>query len=407
MTKVSNIIIVNDNASISGGADVVAISTAIGLAKNGFHVTFFAASSPVKNELIDAGIDVVCLGISDILHDTNRLRAVTNGLYNIAAEKEFKKVLSVFTPEDTIVHIHTWTKALSSSVFYVANSLGFKIVLTLHDFFSVCPNGGFYNYGCQSICHSRPLSLKCLTTNCDSRSYYQKQWRVIRQIIQNKVIERVGDLLLIAVSQKVAEEVGKYIPNKHAIIQYLHNPIEILKSEPVDIEHNSKYLFMGRLAKEKGPELFCEAITLLGLQGVVVGDGYMKQDLERQYPNIEFTGWLSGIEKLKIIKDCKCFVFTSRLYETFGLVVAEMQALGIPSIVPQESAAAGQIENNKNGLLYKSGDMISLIEAIKYFERMDLKEIQKNVLSSFKAEDFSLEAHINNLIKVYDYFLNA
>ena len=58
----------------------------------------------------------------------------------------------------------------------------------------------------------------------------------------------------------------------------------------VDIPHNDAYLFVGRLAKEKGPDLFCEAITQLGLRGIVVGDGYMKEDLQKQYPNIMFTG---------------------------------------------------------------------------------------------------------------------
>jgi len=405
MKTVSNIIIVNDNASVRGGADAVAISTAVGLSESGYHVIFFAATLPVDKDLENAGVEVICLGIQDILHDSNRFRAIKNGIYNKSSEIEFEKLLSNYSPGNTIVHIHTWTKALSSSIFKTAESLGYKIVLTLHDFFSVCPNGGFYNYNRKTICHLRPLSLKCICANCDSRSYLQKQWRVIRQIFQNNEIEKVSNLCLIAVSRKVAEEVEKYLPNKHALLEYLHNPIEVLKSEPIPIEHNDKYLFMGRLAKEKGPDLFCEAITQMGLKGIVVGDGYMRQQLEDKYPNVEFVGWLSGNEKLKVIKECKCSVFTSRWYETFGLVVAEMQALGVPSIVPEESAAAEQIENHKNGLLYTSGDIVSLKDAIEKFEHMDIREIQKHVLSSFKADLFSLKTHVENLLSIYEKFM--
>ena len=33
-----------------------------------------------------------------------------------------------------------------SSVFDVAFKMNFKLVLTLHDYFTACPNGGYFNY---------------------------------------------------------------------------------------------------------------------------------------------------------------------------------------------------------------------------------------------------------------------
>lgn len=398
---VRNVILVNDNGCIRGGADAVAISTAIGMAQKGVNVVFFAATSPVADLLINGGVKVICLDIDDILHERNRLKAIKNGIYNRKAGYRFKQLLHDYSPENTLVHIHTWTKALSSSVFYEANSLGFKILLTLHDYFTVCPNGGFFNYNSDSICNFRPLSWQCITCNCDLRSFAQKQWRVLRQLIQNNNIRRVKHLYLLPVSKKVSDIVAFYLNSQFPMI-YLHNPIEILDKSDVPISKNKKYLFMGRLAKEKGPELFCEAITQLGLDGVVVGDGYLKKDLERKYPTIEFTGWLSGKEKIEILEQCKCFIFTSKWYETFGLVVAEMQSFGIPSIVPAESAAAEQIRNGYNGLLFQGGNIESLKKNILEFEKMDLETIHRNVLESFKPEIYSLGSYINNLLEIYN-----
>ena len=63
-----------------------------------------------------------------------------------------------------------WTKALSSSVFDVAFKMNFKVVLTLHDYFTACPNGGYFDYKENKICKRKPLSWKCIKCNCDSNS---------------------------------------------------------------------------------------------------------------------------------------------------------------------------------------------------------------------------------------------
>ncbi len=396
-----NIIIVNDNCSIKGGADAVAINSAVGLAKKGINVVFFAGADPISEKLIDAGVTVVCMNQKDILHDENRFRAIKKGIYNNDARKKFASLLSKYSAKDTIVHVHTWTKLLSSAVFDVAAMNGFKTVLTLHDFFTVCPNGGLYNYNTKKICLHNPMSLKCIFTNCDLRSYVHKLWRIIRQFVQNSKFNRIDNLYLLAVSQKVADLVGSYMQKRRTNIQILHNPIEILQTETLASSNRTKYLFMGRLAKEKGPDLFCETITQLGLNGVVVGDGYMRRELEAKYPNIEFAGWLSGNEKLNVIRECKCFVFTSKWYEAFGLVVAEMKALGIPAIVPSESAAAEQIEDGVDGLLYKIGDVDSLKEALQKFEEMSIKNMYDNTLRSFDESVYSIDSYINNLITIY------
>ena len=57
---------------------------------------------------------------------------------------------------------------------------GKKVILTLHDYFTLCPCGGFYDYKSKKVCNKSPMSLKCILCNCDKRNYPQKIWRVIR-----------------------------------------------------------------------------------------------------------------------------------------------------------------------------------------------------------------------------------
>ena len=38
----------------------------------------------------------------------------------------------------------------------------FRVVVTLHDYFSVCPNGGLFNYVTQKHCLKEPMSISCM-----------------------------------------------------------------------------------------------------------------------------------------------------------------------------------------------------------------------------------------------------
>ena len=145
LPKDITIVIVNDFDYVQGGASKVALDTAKILHENGYKVIFFSGSHQ-DNEYTNIGFKNISLNISECLKDKNKIRGSLRGIYNLKARKEFKRLLSNLDPNKTIIHIHGWTKTLSSSIFNVAFKMRFKVVLTLHDYFSACPNGGFFNY---------------------------------------------------------------------------------------------------------------------------------------------------------------------------------------------------------------------------------------------------------------------
>lgn len=402
-SNVNNVIVICDVATANGGAANVAIQSAVGLSERGMNVVLFCAVGPIDQDLQKSKVKVICLNQNDILSENNRLKAMVQGIWNTKAYVQLDYLLQQYDEKDTVIHSHVLIKALSPSVWSVLSKYQFKVFVTLHDFFLFCPNGGMYNYKKQYICSLYASSFKCYRTNCDSRNFVHKIWRDVRQIVQSRVFSSIENLSFITISSLNKEICYPYLQRYSNKWYNLQNPIEMVSHDYVDIPHNDAYLFVGRLAKEKGPDLFCEAITQLGLRGIVVGDGYMKEDLQKQYPNIMFTGWLTGEDKYKIVRKCKCFVFASKWYETFGLVVAEMKAMGVPSIVPEESAAAGQIKDSYNGLYFKIGNLDSLIRTISIFEKADLRTIQKNVIESYNYDEYSLDTHIRKLIDIYNY----
>lgn len=398
-----NVVVVNDYAAINGGAAKIAVDSAIGLAKQGLHVVYFAATGPVEPMLVNNGIEVICLDQFDILNDPKRLRAIMRGTWNMLAAKRMEDLLRRYSPDDTIIHVHGWTKALSSSPVRTAVKSGYKVVFTLHDYFTACPNGGFFDYPAKKICTRNALSVSCVMRNCDVRSYPQKIWRVARQYVQ-KYVSKIpsGISGFIAVSNFSLEILRDYLPLT-STISLIPNPIETSWAEPVDVASNQDFVYVGRLSKEKGADLFAEAMKQIGLKGVVVGDGPMAAILKGQYPDISYTGWLSPNDVRKILRKARALVFPSLLYETQGLSVMEAISLGIPVIVSDTAAAREAVNDGVTGLLFKGGDIADLEEKIRRL--CDNGELAAKIggaaYDSFWKAPYTIQQHINDVQRFY------
>lgn len=400
--SIKNVILINDFGTLNGGVAFVALSSAVGLAKAGVNVTLLTATPPADSSLADAGVNVVCTHQNDILSEPNRLKAAVYGIYNPVAEKTLSDILKPLSPQDTVVHVHGWMKSLSPSIFRATKKWGGKVFLTNHDFFSVCPNGGLFNYQTHKACRLKAGSLRCALCNCDSRSYAQKTWRFIRTKVQDRLLWP-NDLRNIVISKASSDLLAPYLSAHKLSASRVDNPVDIATPDCVaNISENSYFLFLGRLSKEKGADMFCDAVSQLGVDGVVVGEGPLFSSLKEKYPSINFTGWKNGAEKEALLNGAKTLVLPSIWNETFGLVVTEAMSRGIPCIVPANTAPAENIIDGKTGFLFKQGDLESLKNTILKVNATNLSAMQSEIKSSFSPQRWSISTHVTNLLNLYN-----
>lgn len=395
--KLKNIIICNDFGSINGGAAKVAISSAIGLAKLGYNVTYFCGVAPVDKELKRYVKNIVCLEQEDILNSSSRIKAITGGIWNRNARKEMDLLLKK-NNENVIVHIHGWTKCLTSSIFKSCHDNGVAPFVSIHDYFAACPNGGFYNYRKETICKYHGICAGCIFSNCDSRSYTHKVWRVLRQIIQDKYIRKSKLNIYIGTSHFSYNAIKPSLRSNE--VRWVRNPINIYKGPFVKCAENDTFLFIGRISEEKGADLFCDAISRTSSKGIVIGSGNELETYKRKYKKIEFVGWKTFDEMKSYIDRTRALVVSSRYYEGSPLVVPEMQCYGIPCIVPDKCAASDTIRDGVNGKIFLSGSLESLCDAIEIVKNIE----DTNPLfhpENWDNEYISMDRHLEELIEAY------
>jgi glycosyltransferase involved in cell wall biosynthesis len=128
-------------------------------------------------------------------------------------------------------------------------------------------------------------------------------------------------------------------------------------------------LYAGRVSKEKKLDLFASIIRKLkaeGLpvRGLVVGHGPYAGEMQESFPEAIFTGYLSGAELAAAYASADVFVFPSTT-DTFGNVILEAQASGLPCVVSDQGGPRELVEDGVDGFVTRGGDEAGLCTAVR------------------------------------------
>lgn len=394
-------VIVSDFGTVNGGAAKVAIESARGLAEAGVEIVFACAIGPVSERLAHPLIQVEHFPGEEIWQVGSKLAAARQGIWNAPAHDFLKKLLARQPRGETLVHLHQWTKAFSPAAIAAAGESGLPVAITMHDYFSFCPVGGYFDFRANAPCRQKPMSVGCIASHCDRASYVHKLVRVARQWRSDEALRKLRAPLFVHVSDFARRFAEPFLPRqaRHVVVE---NMMEAERREPVEVARNRHALFLGRFTQEKAGDLLARAARDTGMPVRFVGEGPLAGEIARIDPEAEIRGWVPAEQVFDEIAQARCLVLPSLWYEPGPLVIAEARSLGVPVVLARTTGPASWVVDGEDGLLVEGGDVAGLAAALARLK--DDAVAQAMGAAAYRrywADPLTTRRHVERMIAAY------
>jgi glycosyltransferase involved in cell wall biosynthesis len=344
------------------------------------HNRYRSAAPSGENRVVDRegealaalGHEVVAFGpCSDEIEGWSRAQKAAlpaRVVWSGAARRDLAAVLAAKRPD--VVHLHNTFPLLSPSVLDACRQARVPVVATLHNYKLACASGDFFRDG--AVCHdcAGRLPVPALRHGC-----YRGSIAATAPVALNIAAHRgawrskVSAYICISAAQRDLLS-GLRLPPRRVFVR--HNMIP--RRPSVDRPRDPVVVYAGRLDEAKGLRLLKAGwdryLARAGdapLRLVIVGTGPLDQEIAEWAagrPSVELTGQVSGDRCAGIMAGARAVVVPSAWEETFGLVVVEAMALGVPPIAAGHGSLPELITHGTDGVLFAPGDPAALAEAL-------------------------------------------
>lgn len=382
MPALDRVVVLHDFMEMRGGAAVLARLSATQYSETGIDVVYISGD-PDDGSLSADRLETVSLD-QDPLLSLNRFTAFSRGVHNQKAELAVAEWIRKNDTPTTAYHLHNWSQILSPSIFKALDPVSDRTVVSCHDLFNVCPNGGLLHFPTSTPCSLKPMSASCWLSQCDRRSGAQKYWRMIRQMNLHRVAKfsssKMTFVCLHAGMEELMRSVGFAAPNLTSI----PNPATAYTQQRITCEKNKPFLFIGRVTAEKGADIALEEAQRAGVPMIIVGSGDLEESLRAQYKDAVFAGFCDHSEIVKYAEQSRAIIVPSRVREPFGLVVGEGALSGLPILISQQSMLSGRVKQLGMGDSFdptKPGDLAQRL--VEWADNDELIEsMSKNAIAN-------------------------
>ena len=169
------------------------------------------------------------------------------------------------------------------------------------------------------------------------------------------------------------------------------------------------FIFAGHAGKRKGTDTLLAACRRLDRQDVpyrVWVAGATEDQLSwESTASVERLGWLSHDELATRYRAADCFVLPSR-HDSFGMVVVEAMACGIPAIVSEQTGAREAITEGNSGWIIPANDTEALASKMKWCVEYPEQVSYMRSHARRDAESYSWPAYHERVVEAYS-SLNA
>jgi glycosyltransferase involved in cell wall biosynthesis len=288
--------------------------------------------------------------------------------YSMGARRRVAIEIEHFRPD--VVHVHNFFPLLTPSVYGACRAARVPVVQTLHNFRLTCLNALLFRDGhvCED-CLGRLVPWPGILHAC-----YQKNPAASGMVAAMLTLHR-----LLGTWSKL---VDVYVAPTDFVRKKLIEgglPAEKIVVKPHFVEPDpgpgpgpgDYALFVGRLTLEKGINTVLTACERFGgrLPLKIVGEGPEEHRVRaavQRIPGVEWLGKQSSEGVQALMKDAMILLFPSAWYETFGLVIAEAYAAGVPVIAGDHGSMAGLVEEGRTGCQFRFGDPDELADKVEW-----------------------------------------
>ncbi len=341
------------------------------------------------------------IDIEQLLFNNDSLN-ISDLFYSKASYKRLDDEIKKRKPD--LIHIHNLFYKASPSILKCAKDHNIPVVLTLHNYRLICPNGLLLRNEKPCVkCVNKTFPISAIKHKCFQNSRPKTLALSLSLAYQNKTHtwNKLVDkfIVLTPFAKKTFINSALNIDENKIIIK--PNSVDDFKTE---FESKRKdYLFIGRLSSEKGIQIAIEAFNQLSNINLhVVGSGPLENSLKEQSnKNIIFHGIKDRAFIKNILPQTKALVLPSLCYEGLPNTIVEAFSSGTPIIYSNIDNINTIVENNKTGLSFETGNAISLKEAVLNFERLQDTKLNNNAREKYLS-NYTHKKNILSLLKIYE-----
>lgn len=162
---------------------------------------------------------------------------------------------------------------------------------------------------------------------------------------------------------------------------------------PFQPEPDDYVCYLGQFFPGKGPLAAIAAARNLGLKLLLAGptNGYFHKHVEPLVDGrqIEYTGYVSGQEKAKLLGGAKALLYPMQYPEPFGLVQIEAMMCGTPVAAINVGAVSEIIDQGVTGFYAETAEQFE--QAIVQSFMLDRQRVRRTAETRFTAKRMALE----------------